>query len=172
MFGSTRKGKLSSASIDPKFDSANSRYGTLLPVRRTYQACSSGLVDESRKYGKPDGGGQQLEDAQRGIADGRRFPGHVGQDRQQRATCQQQRSVDQQLGPGLGEFHEGVRVSVSGQQRELEEQQRGGPHRGRASEPGKNDLGDQRLHLEQQECAQENGDGVEDHESLVLQRRI
>src|SRR5437762_1534596 len=39
--------------MDPKLDSANKRYGMPEPERRTYQACSSGLVAESRKYGSP-----------------------------------------------------------------------------------------------------------------------
>ena len=47
--GSTRNGKLIRASSDPKFESAKSRYGIPLPEVRTYQACSKGLVDESRK---------------------------------------------------------------------------------------------------------------------------
>ena len=49
MAGAGYLGKLSSANIDPKFDNAKSRYGTLLPVRRTYHAWSKGLVEESRK---------------------------------------------------------------------------------------------------------------------------
>ena len=51
--GSSRTGKPSSASSDAKFDSANSRYGTALRKRRQYQDCSSGVVVDSRKYGRP-----------------------------------------------------------------------------------------------------------------------
>ena len=42
-----------SASIDARFDSANSRYG-LAPCRaRANQTWTSGLVVDSRKYGSP-----------------------------------------------------------------------------------------------------------------------
>src|ERR1019366_3279224 len=51
--GSTKNGKLTSASNDPKFESANKRYGIPDPERRTYHACNNGLVEDSRKYGKP-----------------------------------------------------------------------------------------------------------------------
>ena len=51
--GSSRIGKPSSASSDAKLDSANSRYGTALRKRRQYQDCNSGVVVDSRKYGRP-----------------------------------------------------------------------------------------------------------------------
>src|SRR5271155_131251 len=39
--------------MEPKFESAKRRYGIPLPERLTYQAWSKGLVEESRKYGRP-----------------------------------------------------------------------------------------------------------------------
>ena len=67
-FGSTRKGKLINASIDPKFDSANSRYGNPVPDRRTYQACSSGLVNDKQKVRQSDGDSEQQQNPQVRIA--------------------------------------------------------------------------------------------------------
>src|SRR6478672_120994 len=51
--GSNSTGKPSSASSEAKFESANRRYGTALRKRRQYQDCRSGVVVESRKYGRP-----------------------------------------------------------------------------------------------------------------------
>src|ERR1039457_7121738 len=48
-FGSTSSGYVRSASMDAAFESANRRYGRPPRWRREYQACSSGLVEESRK---------------------------------------------------------------------------------------------------------------------------
>ena len=39
--------------MEAKFESANSRYGRPPLCIREYHACSSGLVEESRKYGSP-----------------------------------------------------------------------------------------------------------------------
>src|SRR5438874_1370203 len=50
--GSKSSGKPSSASSEAKLERANSRYGTTVRKRRQYHACRSGVVVESRKYGK------------------------------------------------------------------------------------------------------------------------
>jgi hypothetical protein len=39
--------------MDAPFDSANKRYGMPARLWRAYHACSSGLVEESRRYGAP-----------------------------------------------------------------------------------------------------------------------
>jgi hypothetical protein len=49
--------------------------------------------------------------------------------------------------------HQGVGVKIAQQQNELEKQQACGPHGRRSPEPGKDDLGDHRLHLKEQEGA-------------------
>jgi hypothetical protein len=54
-----------------------------------------------------------------------------------------------------------VRVEVAEEQQELEKKHAGGPDGGRASEPGKNHLGDDGLDLKQQESAKKNGEGVQ-----------
>src|SRR3990167_5332370 len=51
--GSNRSGKPISASSEAKLESANKRYGTALRNLPQYQAWSSGVVVESRKYGSP-----------------------------------------------------------------------------------------------------------------------
>src|ERR1035438_4457131 len=47
--GSTSSGYVRSASMEAALESANRRYGRPPRLRREYQACSSGLVEESRK---------------------------------------------------------------------------------------------------------------------------
>ena len=60
--------------------------------------------------------------------------------------------------------HVGVRIDVTAEQQHLEKEHAHRPHRGAPPEPRKDHLGDKGLHLEEQEGAQENHDGVEDHE--------
>src|SRR6185503_11657169 len=51
--GSISTGYASSPAIEPAFDSAKKRHGIAPPLEREYQLCSSGLVDDKRKYGRP-----------------------------------------------------------------------------------------------------------------------
>ena len=51
--GSSAKGYPSSASIDARLESANNRYGLFPGKLRANHACTSGLVVDSRKYGRP-----------------------------------------------------------------------------------------------------------------------
>src|SRR5690348_7779928 len=53
-----------------------------------------------------------------------------------------------------------MRVGVAEQQGHLEEEEARSPDRGRASEPGQNDLGDDRLDLKQEEGAAEDRDRI------------
>ena len=71
--------------------------------------------------------------------------------------------MDHHLPLGIKAADQQVRVSVARQQRRLEKQHGRGPHGGRATEPRQNNLGDERLHLEQEEGAEKNGGGVEKH---------
>ena len=116
-----------------------------------------------QKIRQSDGRGQQKQNASRGIARLRWAPHGVGQNRQQGATPQQQRHMHHHLHASFQEADGDVRVGVSRQQQQLEEEQAGAPHRRRATEPRQNHLGDERLHLKQQEGTQENGNGVEQH---------
>src|SRR5207245_1183191 len=51
--GSTASGYDSNASIEPRLESANRRYGAAPSWERAYQACTRGPVVESTKYGSP-----------------------------------------------------------------------------------------------------------------------
>src|SRR6185436_15628007 len=59
-----------------------------------------------------------------------------------------------------------VCVPIAKKQCGLKEEQAGCPHRGRPTEPGKDRLGGDRLHLEEQERTKPDCDGVE-HEASV-----
>src|SRR5579862_10059690 len=56
-----------------------------------------------------------------------------------------------------------MRIKIAEQQNNLEEQKAGCPNVGRSAEPRQNQLGNNRFHLEEQERADENGEGVKDH---------
>ena len=59
--------------------------------------------------------------------------------------------------------HDEIRVGVAREQRRLEEHEARRPDGGRAAEPWQDLLRDDRLHQEQQERADEDGGGVEEH---------
>ena len=50
-----------------------------------------------------------------------------------------------------------MRVSIPAQQGHLEEEHAARPDRGRSAEPRQNQLGNERLHLEEQKRAEQNG---------------
>ncbi len=54
-------------------------------------------------------------------------------------------------------------VGISAQQEHFKKQIAGSPHRGRAAKPRQNELGEEKLHLKQQEGAQENGQREGEH---------
>ena len=59
-----------------------------------------------------------------------------------------------------------MRVCISRKQGGLKEQHACAPHGRGASEPRQNYLGDNRLNLKQQECGQENSNGVKEGQVL------
>ena len=63
-------------------------------------------------------------------------------------------------------------VGITGEQEYLEEQHRRGPYGRPAPEPGQDVLGDERLHLKQQERPHEDGQRVGKHPRLTLRRKI
>ncbi len=67
------------------------------------------------------------------------------------------------LSAWLEAAHHRVGVEVAGEERRLEEHEAGGPDRGRAAEPRKDFLGDDRLYQEQQEGTDEDGEGKKEH---------
>ena len=108
---------------------------------------------------EPDGRDQQAEDAQGRLLAAAGLPGRVGQHRHEGQARQQQRAVQLRLRARLQPAGDPVGVGVARQQRDLEEHHADRPHRRRAAEPGQDLLGDQRLHQEQQEGADEDGAG-------------
>ena len=64
---------------------------------------------------------------------------------------------------GLYITNQTVRIQVTGQQQELEKEQRCAPHGGRSTKPGQDEFGDHRLDLEQEKSAQEDGSRVNKH---------
>ena len=62
-------------------------------------------------------------------------------------------------------------IGIAGQQEDLEEQHAGSPNPGTASKPGQNIFGDERLDLEHQEGAQEDGEGKNPHAANGVERR-
>ena len=67
-FGSTRNGKLTSASIDPKFDSANNRYGIRAAGSPHVPGLQQRAGGRQQKIRQSDGRAQQQQNAQRRIA--------------------------------------------------------------------------------------------------------
>ena len=121
---------------------------------------------------QPDTGAEQHQDAPHRQAAVLRFPVGVRQNRiAPRAPEQRQqpeRNRDQRkMQPALrghGQMRrETVGIGVAREQQQLEEQHAGGPHRRRAAEPRQDALGEDQLHLEQQEGAEKNGDAVAQH---------
>ena len=147
--------------MEPAFESAKKRYGMAPPLSREYQDCSRGLVDAQQKIRQPDGDGQQPENA--AAADRRRHAAssaREGRMGSERTLTHEQRHVEDSLAPTRLRA-EPVGVGVTAEQRHLEEEHAGGPDSGRSAEPGQNQFGDQRLHLKQQERAEQDGGGEE-----------
>jgi hypothetical protein len=71
--------------------------------------------------------------------------------------------VDAGLDARLEIASQQVGVEISQQEHHLEEEEAGGPDGGRATKPGQDDLGDDGLHLEEQEGAQQDRGCVEEH---------
>ena len=79
-----------------------------------------------------------------------------GKNRQPEQTHREQGEMNDSLGDRAASI-EPMRVGVAGQQRQLEEQQTGGPYGRRSAEPWQNHFRDQRLDFEEKKCAEENG---------------
>jgi hypothetical protein len=62
-----------------------------------------------------------------------------------------------------------VRVGITGEEKDLEEKHAGRPDTGASAEPRENVFGDQRLDLEQEESAEENGESVGGGQSVSIE---
>ena len=114
-----------------------------------------------------DGQHQQAHDLQPRAGRLRAWPGRHRHDRQQRQAAQQQRDVAVLQRPAALVADEVVREGIAQQQRSLEEHQAGGPHRHAAAKARQDQLGDDRLHQEQQEGTEEDGDAAQCHARLA-----
>ena len=88
-----------------------------------------------------------------------RLPARRRNDRQDGEREKHQHDVNAHLPARPEPAHHDVRIKVAREERRLEEHEARGPHGGRAAEPGKDLLRDDRLDQEQQERADEDGDG-------------
>jgi hypothetical protein len=114
---------------------------------------------------KTDGQHQQLENRDGRLFAAGRLPRHLRIDPRGRDADQQQQSVQLHLRLRLEIADHRVGIEIARQQLHLEKKQARGPHRRRAAEPRQNDLGDDRLHLEQQKSADQNRKSVKNHEA-------
>ena len=84
------------------------------------------------------------------------FPGVFWKNGKRQKTGGKDYGVNSALGSERKSSGQQMRVGVSEQQHKLEKQKAYDPNRRSASEPRQDDLGDERLHLEQQEGAQQD----------------
>ena len=121
------------------------------------------IVGRQRKERQPDRDREQAEQPER-VARGRRLaPPACDRQRQRQQRDHQQHQMDRHRQHAAFELHQIMRIGVAAEQQRLEEHHRHRPHRRRAAEPRQHHLGEQRLHREQQQRADEDGRGV-DHQ--------
>ena len=95
------------------------------------------------------------------------FPGGVRDDGQRENAGGEQADVHDGLPAGSQPVQQ-VGVEIAKQKHHLEEQHAGAPHGGGAAEPRQDHLGDDRLHLKQEEGRQGDCERVKKHFGLVL----
>jgi hypothetical protein len=71
--------------------------------------------------------------------------------------------VQNGLPPGRQASGREIGIRIADEQHHLEKHHARRPYRGGAAEPRENLLGDDRLHEEQQKCAEKYGAGVKNH---------
>jgi hypothetical protein len=122
---------------------------------------------------KADARCQKQKDAPDGLARIARLPTRAGQDRrsprdrecQERSERENEESaVEGAGGARVRAAREAVRVEVSRQQHDLEEDEASGPHRGRSAEPGQDGLPHQRLDLKEKKRSEKDRQSVGEHE--------
>jgi hypothetical protein len=119
------------------------------------------IVGGKRKERQPDRDGKQAEQPD-GITRGRRIaPAGRDRQRQRRHRHDQQEDMDRNGNDAFFDPHQDMRVGIAGQEQRLEKHHRHRPHRGRAAEPRQHHLGEQRLHREQEQRAQEDRGGID-----------
>src|ERR1041384_3783239 len=88
------------------------------------------------------------------------FPKVRGYDRQQRKRDCDESQVSNDLRARRESAREQMRVGVAKEKRHLKKHHASGPYSGTSSKPRQNVLSDERLDLEKQECAEENGQRI------------
>ncbi len=132
-------------------------------VRARVPGLHQGARGGEREIGQSDARREQPEYPPRRVFAARGLPGGACGERQRRRGEGEKRDVN--VAPRRDpQADVGVRIDVAGEQQHLEKEHADRPHGGAAAEPGEDHLGDERLHLEEHKGAQENRDGVEDHE--------
>ena len=106
---------------------------------------------------------EHAQDQPRRVLGACRLPVERGNDRQNHEGHDEQRRVQAHHGAWRQPMHDDVAIGVTRQQRRLEEDETRGPHGRRAAEPWQDLLRHDRLHEKQQERADENGGGVDEH---------
>ena len=118
------------------------------------------------EIGNAYGQGKQSHDPEKRIGLGAvRLPLRIRRDREEEEGERKQRKMESHLGPPLfpEKGDENVRVSIAAEQTDLEKEEAGRPYSRAASIPRKNVARDDRLHLKEQEGAQENGEEEQGH---------
>ena len=116
-----------------------------------------------QEVGQPDRRDQHAEDQPRRVLRAGGLPPDARNDRQHGERHEQQRRVDLDLQPRREPMHGEVRVGVAREQCRLEEDEARGPDGRRSAEPRQDLLRHDRLDQEEQERADEDGCGVEEH---------
>src|SRR5438094_928541 len=88
------------------------------------------------EIGDAEGNGEKRENLQGRVAAAEGLPGLGGSNRQQRKGRAEQAEMDDNLNTRFEPAGAEMRISVSGQQDDLEEQQAGGPNTRSAAKPG------------------------------------
>ncbi len=138
--------------------------GVLAGSRAREPGLDEGTGRGEQEVRQAHGRTQQKQDAADRLLAAVGLPALGRHDRQRRQRGDEQDGVHDRLAPAA-ELAERMRVRISGEQHNLEEEHAGRPHRGAAAEPRQDQARDQRLHQEQQERRKKDRGRV-DHRGL------
>jgi len=99
------------------------------------------------------------------------LPDFARGDRQKCQRSSEQEKVEESLGTRPEQARAEMRISISGQEHNLEEQHAGSPNTGTTAEPWENIFADNRLHLKEQERTGEDRQRIRGHVEAILPRR-
>ena len=149
------------------------------PIRRTLRTTPAKPRLNQRARGRerevrqPDRRAEQHKNVPRRMRTVRRLVACVRKNRQQGQARPDQDDVYHRLMPARQPPLEQMGIQVAEKQHGLKKQYARRPNRRTPAEPGQNRLAHQRLHLEQQKCAEQNGRAeCNDRPSRQLRRRL